>query len=705
MKKALIISFLIITLLFSNFMALTLAAPPEEKVSVIVGFKDKPNANLINGHGGEVRFQYTIISAIAANLPKQAIDALSKNPSIAYIEEDAEVFAHVIYDDELDYSWGVKQIGSGTVHEWGNKGAGVNVAVIDTGIDYRHMDLKANYRGGYDFVNGDNDPMDDNGHGTHCAGIIAAADDDYYDHPVVGVAPEANLYALKVLNRRGSGTTSTIIAGIDWATKTLSDSDPDNNINVISMSLGSSVSTDSLKEACDNAYAAGILVVASAGNSGDGGTLSTIGYPAAYDSVIAVGATDKQNIRASFSSTGPQLELVAPGVDILSTYRYVSKDGLYRDVVYMSGTSMACPHVAGTAALVFASPIDQNYDSDGDYQWDAVEIRSKLQQTADKPLTEYNTKPDWYGYGLVDADQASDTSAVDNSPPTVTELTPADGEFINTDDPLISAKLTDNSGINWESVALTLDESAVLSSYDASTSIVSFQAADLAEGEHKVTLYAADINGNDDTKVWWFTIDITPPEVEGLTATAISSSQINLQWINVGDAVKYEIYRGGKLISETTDSSYLDNGLEASTTYTYSVKAVDKAGNAGVSSLIEMTTLDLPVQVLHVQDITMSSESKKIGRFTSVLGTATVTIVDASGMAVSGVSVTGKWSGAADDTDSGITDSNGQVTFKSNSVRTTTSLTFTLTVENVALSGWTYEPNSNDITSNSITIP
>jgi subtilisin len=707
MKKTLLVLVLIMCLISSNLVILTVAAQSQEKVPVIVGFKAKPNANLVTSQGGEIKFQYTIIPAIACDLPRQAIDALAKNPAIAYIEDDIEVSAHVIYDAELEYSWGVDQIGSGAVHEWGNKGAGINVAVIDTGIDYRLMEFTANYKGGYDFVNKDNNPMDDNGHGTHCAGVIAAADDDWYNHPVVGVAPEANLYAVKVLNSRGSGMISTIVAGINWATNTLNDANLANDIQVISMSLGSSSGTTSLQQACDNAYNAGILVVASAGNSGDGGSVSTIGYPAAYPNVIAVGATDKNNIRAYFSSTGPQLDLVAPGVDILSTYRYVSNDGLYRDVAYMSGTSMACPHVAGTAALVFASPIDPTCDIDDDSKWDAGEVRAKLQATADKPLPEYSTKPNWYGYGLVDADGAADTSGVDNNPPVISELKPVSGAYVNTITPEISAKLTDTSGINWAEVSMTLDGTSIDDfGYDPATNVVSYTQT-LTEDLYTVTLTASDTKGISDTKTWSFTVDITPPSpVTELTATAISHSQIDLSWTVVSDAVNYNIYRGDGEVFVTSSTSYSDTGLSASTLYTYKVSAVDLAGNEGTQSeQASATTQNAPVQELHVKSITVTSGIKKTGAVTNVWGIATITILDASDKPVSGVTVTGQWSGSATDTDSGTTNANGQVTFTSNQVRKSSSpLTFTLTVTNVALNGWTYNPTLNVENSDYITI-
>ena len=145
-----------------------------EKVKVIIGYVDKPNhadEDMIRGNGGKTKYTYHIIDAKAAEIPEQAIDRIKKNPRVAYVEEDAKVYA---LDAELDDSWGVKRIGAGEVHDEGNTGAGVNVSIIDTGIDYTHPDLNDNYGGGYDFANNDVDPIDDAGHGTHCAGIVCS---------------------------------------------------------------------------------------------------------------------------------------------------------------------------------------------------------------------------------------------------------------------------------------------------------------------------------------------------------------------------------------------------------------------------------------------------------------------------------------------------------------------------------------------------
>lgn len=350
-------------------------ASPDGLVKVLIGFKEKPGAAqqaMVKGVGGKIKYTYHIVDAIAASIPEASIAGLKANPNVTYLEMDGLVYA---LDDELDNSWGVKRIGAGVVHDLGNKGAGVKVAIIDSGIDYSHPDLDANYGGGYDFVNKDTDPMDDNGHGTHVAGTVAAEDNDI---GVVGVAPAASLYALKVLDSGGSGYFSDIIKALEWCM--------DNGIQVTNNSYGSPINPGkTVKDAFDNSASAGVLHVAAAGNYGNSrGTGNNVGYPARFESVIAVAATDKSNKRASFSSTGNAVELAAPGVDINSTLL----GGGYGEG---SGTSMASPHVAGTAALVIAAGIS--------------DVRGQLQTTADDlGATGWDSK---YGWGLVDADEAA----------------------------------------------------------------------------------------------------------------------------------------------------------------------------------------------------------------------------------------------------------------------------------------------------------
>jgi subtilisin family serine protease len=359
------------------------AAADEANEQVIIGFKEslgKPDReSLIKEHRGKVLHSYGLINAAAARIPSRAMVAIEKNPNVKYVEYDYIVTATV-----QSLPWGVDRIDAPIVHGY-NKGGGIKVAIIDTGIDHDHPDLHANCIGGIDYVNDDNDPMDDNGHGTHCAGIIGAMDNDI---GVIGVAPEASLCGVKVLDSGGRGSYSDVIAGIEWSVN--------NGMQVISMSLGGDSHSQALQDACDAAYDNGVLLVAAAGN--DGWWRDSVDYPARYDSVIAVAATDSNDNRPYWSSQGPAVELAAPGVSIHSTYWnniYATK----------SGTSMACPHVTGAAALVMAS----------DPPLSNVAVRERLQTTADDLGAP--GRDALYGFGLVDAAEAAPPSGDDTTGP------------------------------------------------------------------------------------------------------------------------------------------------------------------------------------------------------------------------------------------------------------------------------------------------
>ena len=229
----------------------------------------------------------------------------------------------------------------------------VSVAVIDTGIDYTHPDLAANYAGGYDFFNLDADPMDDHGHGTHVAGTIAAAMDNLTGDPaapegVVGVAPHARLLAYKVCGADGTCNDFAIEQAIAQAIA--------DGAKVINMSMGATDVSQSLSDSVQSAWNAGLVIVAAAGNDGVDNELF---YPAAFDHVISVAAFDEDHARASFSNFGSWVDISAPGNVIMSTYPMAACDvttapgdtGCY---TWLSGTSMASPHVAGAAALVWS---------------------------------------------------------------------------------------------------------------------------------------------------------------------------------------------------------------------------------------------------------------------------------------------------------------------------------------------------------------
>jgi subtilisin len=265
------------------------------------------------------------------------------------------------------------------VHEKGETGNGADVAIIDTGIDDDHPDLEANVGAGKAFVNcvgtNCNYPWsDDNDHGTHCGGIADAVDNT---EGVVGVATEVTLHAVKVLDATGTGSYSDVAAGIEYVA--------DQGWDVGSLSLGGGES-NVVEDAVEYAYGEGVLLVAAAGN--DGPCTDCVGYPAAEPEVVAVSATSKDDSLADFSSTGPEVEIAAPGEGICSTVI-----GGYDT---LSGTSMACPHVSGAGGHLMAN----GYTNE--------EARKQLKKTAENVGLDDNES----GAGLLDvaAAQGYDSS-------------------------------------------------------------------------------------------------------------------------------------------------------------------------------------------------------------------------------------------------------------------------------------------------------
>ncbi|ACB85709.1 S8 family peptidase [Natranaerobius thermophilus] len=338
---------------------------------VIIGFEDRPGQaelEIIDEAKGEIDQEFEIINAVSAKIPEPAVQGMENAEGIDYVEPDYEA------QTLQTIPWGIEQINADQAWDEAT-GTGIDVAILDTGIDYGHQDLEV--VDGVNTVDG-GDYMDYNGHGTHVAGTVAALDNN---SGVVGVAPDANLFAGKVLDDDGSGTTSDIVAGIEWAIN--------NDMDIINMSLGMSQYSTALEDVCDEAYyQEDILVVAAAGNDGEGWWWDpdTINYPANYDSVIAVGATDQNNDRANFSSVGDNLEIMAPGVDVLSTVPG-------NDYDEYDGTSMASPHIAGVAALLMDQGV---YTS-------PAEVRDRMNDTADEL-----GDPFYYGNGIVNTTEALD---------------------------------------------------------------------------------------------------------------------------------------------------------------------------------------------------------------------------------------------------------------------------------------------------------
>lgn len=372
-----IFTLLVVISLMGIFVSQAKSEVPKRKIVVFrSGVLNEPARDDLLQKFGAVKIKdLRLINGTAVLLPPKAEAELARHPDILRIDEDVEVFALGKPQPAQVLPWGTDRIDAEKA--WPISTADpIKVAIVDTGIDLKHPDLKDNIKGGYNAINPSRSPNDDNGHGTHVAGIVAALNNAI---GVVGVGPQIDLYAVKVLNASGSGYLSDVIEGLDWAVQ--------NGMQVINMSLGTPQDIPSFHEAIQRVYQAGIVQVAAAGNTG-----GSVVYPAAYPEVIAVSATDQNNQIASFSSRGPEIDLSAPGVNIYSTYKGSS-------YATLSGTSMAAPHVAGAAALVLSVPSKCDFDLNGSCSPD--EVKQRLEQTAIDLGTP--GKDDLYGSGLVNA--------------------------------------------------------------------------------------------------------------------------------------------------------------------------------------------------------------------------------------------------------------------------------------------------------------
>lgn len=367
----------------------------------------------------------------------EIVEKLSNNPFIVYVEPNyIAKIAMTPNDPYFSLQWHMLSIADGGINvqpAWDiATGSGVTVAVIDTGISTAGNDLTSTcFVSGYDFVNNDNDPTDDNGHGTHVAGTIAQSTNNGIG--VCGVAFNACLMPVKVLNSGGTGTYADMIDGINYATN--------NGADIMSISIEGSVPSQGLEDALENAYINGVTVVAASGNSGQNG----VAYPAAYDDyVIAVGATRYDKTRSYYSNYGSSLDLVAPGGDVTVDQNGDGwADGVLQETFdpdwayhFWQGTSMATPHVSGLAALLYSNGVSTPDN-----------IRNAMQNTAvDLGSTGWDM---YYGYGLIDAYAALTYNS--NIPPTCTlTANPNSGEAPLTTDFSMTASDSDGTINSWE---------------------------------------------------------------------------------------------------------------------------------------------------------------------------------------------------------------------------------------------------------------
>lgn len=461
------------------------------------------------------------------------------------------------------YAWELSQWGNDLLnvkdyHEAGYTGKGVKVAVLDTGIA-NHNDLNIVEK--VNFVSGEN--ADDlNGHGTSVAGIIAAKDNNY---GTVGIAPDVELYSVKVMDRYGTTQFSHVVKGVEWAI--------DNDMDIISLSLGATATQhSSVEEAFKKAEQAGILIVAGAGNHGEEvEKRGAISYPAKYNSVIAVGAIDKNESRWTKSAIGPELELVAPGVSVATTY-------LGNNYANANGTSHATPYVTGALAL-----LKERYP-----EKTASELRQLLIENA-KDLGAAGHDEE-YGYGLVQLptlppkEEVQPNEPVDEIP---TETAPIEEEQENEPTPNkeIVYDNTTNT-INWSPIEGVdryrveieqKDESGNYQSYSYPRSVAeaSFELARFEEGfEYKLIVSPRIGWVYDKTQAFETTVTLEKEvPVEEVKEEEVTIESINIQvkgktaslsWNGLPNAKGYRV----QPLIKNDNGEFVNNSFARSTTNT-----------------------------------------------------------------------------------------------------------------------------------------
>ncbi len=657
----------------------------------------------------------------------QMVESYSRNPNVEYAEANYIAHTHMTPNDpsyglqwHLDTSeddltlHGANGGGINIEPAWDiATGTGVIVAVIDTGVAYEDYtettynpagkprqvityaqapDLaNTDFVAGYDFVNNDEHPNDDEGHGTHVAGTIAQSTNNVIG--VAGVAFDSSIMPIKVLDKSGSGTHDWIAYGIYYAA--------DNGAQVISMSLGGTSPSSTLENALAYAHGKGVTIVCSAGNGGAGALPS---YPAAYDDYcIAVGATRYDETVSYYSTTGDYVDIAAPGGDVTVDQNEDDYgDGVLQQThngidyttfsyYFYQGTSMAAPHVSGVAALLISNGVTGPDN-----------IRDAMESTAeDKGLMGWDSG---YGYGIVDAYAALQFTQGPAAP-------------------IANAGLdqTLNDADNNTEETVTLDASA---SYDPDGSIVTYEWKEgetvlgntevidhnFNVGMHTVTLTVTDnatLTNTDDVII---TVEANQAPIanagpdqtvlvnenvifDGSGSSDLGGIIVSYEW-NLGD--------GTTATGQTVDSNYSTAG-----NYTVTLTVTDNGGaidsDTTVVTVTEEPIIEEPTNLMFIDSITMDSGSKTAGRNTFTFALATVTVVDSNREPVQYAIVSGSWSDATLDSDIGTTDASGIVTVQSDNIKGLEG-TFTFTVNSIVLAGLEYAPSVPDYNSITITV-
>lgn len=523
---------------------------------------------LLASHGAEQVGQIDRIGVRVVRVPAERLErvlaALSHNPTIEFAERDVLAQALLVPSDpSYPSQWHLPKIRSAEAWDLGTGQRRDILAVVDTGVAYEHGDLKGKLLQGYNFVAGNNNAADDNGHGTLVAGAAAALSNNSVG--VAGVAWQCQILPVKVLDASGSGSHSAIANGIIYAA--------DQGARVINLSLGSSVGSRTLERAVNYAWGKNAVLVAAAGNNGT----NALVYPAAYPNVLGVSALDSNDALPSWSSFGSHVMLAAPGVNILTTH----VGGGYG---YASGTSLATPLVSGVAALVVGARPELTNS----------EVRQVLQGTAtDLGTAGYDQS---FGYGRVDAYAAvkfaAGLQAADITAPLVRLSAPSPASGLV--DVLVDA--TDDVGV--ARVELYLDGARIGTSTAGSVAF-GWDTRTVADGDHVLEARAYDAAGNVGSSgaqvvaVRNQTVADASAPVVGFKSPAdgaVVSRNVSIAIAssdNVG-VTKVDLFINGRLAGTSTSPNPTfswNTGKELPGTYRLQAYAYDAAGNIGTTAI------------------------------------------------------------------------------------------------------------------------
>jgi subtilisin family serine protease len=542
---------------------------------------------------------------VVGEFSAQARKGLENNPNIEYVESNGT--AHKL-GEKLPV--GIDRVDADVLHSEGTTGSGATVAILDTGVDDDHPDLGANVdpslgaafetscgaenggcRFGAEGYNGNDcnyEWSDDDDHGSHVAGSADAVRGNN-EGLAGGVSTEATIMPVKVLTGCGSGSFSAIADGVKYAA--------DNGADVINMSLGADSGNSTLKNACQYAYDNGVVLVASAGNSGP--CTDCVGFPAAYSTVIAVSAVDpRDDTLADFSSTGSEVELAAPGVDTLSTIPPESDDGSTYETGYetFSGTSMSAPHVAGGAGQVVANSSLSN-----------KEVRKQLKDSAEDIGLGSNES----GAGLLDAEAAVDSlGGSTDTAPSASWVNPTGGDTVSgTVTVQIDASDSEDSDDSLD-VTYTVDGgSARSTSYNSTSGYYedSWDTTTVSDGDHTLEATVTDSAGNTTTSSITVTTDNSTESALAVstgdaTSVGTDAATLNGSLDDLGGADSADVYfewgPSGDL-SNTTSTQTLSStgsfsadisGLSSDTTYDFRAVASASDGDGDTGSTNSFTT-------------------------------------------------------------------------------------------------------------------